>query len=101
MSLLGKLLHLPKTTNAAVIIAVTFIGFIAFMGFVFVDHNRQVNQLSEVVQQNLQSSKKMLPRTCCTIEYQIYNNKLAIINRIISVWHISTSALTCNLENNP
>ena len=59
MTLLEKLVGLHKTTNAAVIIAVTFFGFIAFMGYVFIDHERQVNQMSEVVQKNLQSSKKM------------------------------------------
>ncbi len=59
MTLLGKLLRLHKTTNAAIITAVTFFGFITFMGFVFVEHHRQLDQMSQVVQKNLQSSKKM------------------------------------------
>ncbi len=59
MALPGKLFRLHKTTNTAVIIAVTFIGFIAFIGYVFVDHNRQVKQMSHVVEQNLIRSKKM------------------------------------------
>jgi hypothetical protein len=59
MTLNGKLFHVIGPTNVVAIIATTAIGFIAFMAFVFVSHNSQVDKMSQVVQQNLLNSQKM------------------------------------------
>ncbi len=59
MTLPGKLFRTLIPTNVVAIIATMALSFIAFITFVFIDHNEQVDQMSRVVQQNLLNSQKM------------------------------------------
>ena len=59
MTLIGKFFRTIMPTNVVAIIATTALGFIAFMAFVFIEHNKQLDDMSRVVQKNLLNGQKM------------------------------------------